>query len=143
MFVWMGNLLVNTDRITFVRVAGDVAEVFFGGSEVVQLDVEAVRPVLGALAVDMTPEDPESEDLALSDLQIPVVLEAYRHGLFWLTQDDVGFAFAHEKVPEKSGGYWESSGARVRLKSLDRSALLDMDKPIFAEDLLRKAGALC
>lgn len=143
MFCWFGNILVNTDRIVFVRVAGTVAEVFFGDGAMIQVDAETTRPVLDALAADITPDDPEPEDLALSDLQTQELLEAYLHGLFWLTQDDVGFAFAHEKAPEKSGGYWESSGARVRLKSLDRSALLDMDKPIFAEDLLRKAGALC
>ena len=143
MFVWMGNLLVNTDRVTFVRVTGDVAEVSFGGSEVVQLDAEAVRPVLGALAVDRTPDALEVDVPSLSEGQAAELLAAWRRGFIWLTQDDVGFAFVHEKAPEKSGGYWESSGARVRLKSLDRSALLGMGEPIFAEDLLRKAGALC
>ena len=58
MFCWFGNILVNTDRIVFVRVANTVAEVFFGDGAMIQVDAEGIRPVLDALAVDMTPDNP-------------------------------------------------------------------------------------
>lgn len=142
MFVWMGNLLVNTDRIVFVRLDGAVAEVAFGSSAVVQLDAETVRPVLDALATDMTPDDPAPERLVLTGEQASELLEAYRHGFKWLTVDDVGFAHAHESVPSKAGGYWESAGARVRLKSLDNTPLFDTGGVFLAEDVLREAEVL-
>lgn len=142
MFVWMGNLLVNTDRITFVRVDGAVAEAVFDGSAVVQLDAETVRPVLDALATDMTPDDPAPEGLVLTEEQASELLEAYRRGFRWLTVDDVGFAHAHESVPSKAGGYWESSGARVRLKSLDNAPLFDAVSVFLTEDVLREAEVL-
>lgn len=142
MFVWMGNLLVNTDRIAFVRVDGGGAEVAFDSSTLVQLDAETVRPVLDALAVDMTPDDPVPEELVLTEEQASELLEAYRHGFKWLTVDDVGFAHAHESVPSKAGGYWESAGARVRLKSLDNAPLFDAVSVFLTEDVLREAEVL-
>lgn len=142
MFVWMGNMLVNTDKIMFVRVFGGVAEAAFDSSTKVQLDAESVRPVLDALAADMTPDDPVPEGLALTEEQAAELLEAYRHSFKWLTVDDVGFAHAHEGVPAKAGGYWESAGARVRLKSLDNTPLFDTGGVFLAEDVLREAGVL-
>lgn len=142
MFVWMGNLLVNTDRIMSVQVFKTVAEVTFDSGTMVQLDAETVRPVLDALATDMTPDDPAPEGLALTEEQASELLEAYRHGFRWLTVDDVGFAHAHESVPSKAGGYWESAGARVRLKSLDNAPLFDAVSVFLTEDVLREAEVL-
>lgn len=138
----MGNMLVNTDRIVYARVAGGVAEVAFGGGAVVQLDAESVRPVLDALATDMTPDDPAPEGLALTEEQAAELLEAYLNNFKWLTVDDVGFAHAHESVPAKAGGYWESAGARVRLKSLDNTPLFDAGGVFLTEGVLREAGVL-
>lgn len=142
MFVWMGNTLVNTDRIMSVQVFKTVAEVTFDSGTMLQLDAETVRPVLDALATDMTPDDPAPEGLVLTEEQASELLEAYRHGFRWLTVDDVGFAHAHESVPSKAGGYWESAGARVRLKSLDNAPLFDAVSVFLTEDVLREAEVL-
>lgn len=142
MFCWFGNILVNTDRIVFVRVANTVAEVFFSDGKMIQVDAEGIRPVLDALATDMTPDDPAPEGLVLTEEQASELLEAYRHGFRWLTMDDVGFAHAHESVPSKAGGYWESAGARVRLKSLDNAPLFDAVSVFLTEDVLREAEVL-
>lgn len=142
MFVWFGNTLVNTDRIMSVQVFKTVAEVTFDSGTMLQLDAETVRPVLDALATDMTPDDPAPEGLVLTEEQASELLEAYRHGFRWLTVDDVGFAHAHESVPSKAGGYWESAGARVRLKSLDNAPLFDAVSVFLTEDVLREAEVL-
>lgn len=133
MFVWMGNLLVNTDRITFVRVDGAVAEAVFGGSTVVQLDAETVRPVLDALAVDMTEDYPVAEQpevTAEEDVELDSLLQS---GYEWVAMDSTGFVHGFSEKPVKRAAYWErdpSGRCRVaRSHLLDAAAWLSWDNP--------------
>ena len=133
MFCWFGNILVNTDRIVFVRVAGAVAEVFFGDGAMIQVDAETTRPVLDALAVDMTPDDPEPERpevTAGEDAELDNLLQS---GYEWVAMDSTGFVHGFSEKPVKRAAYWEcdpSGHCRViRSHLLDGAAWLSWDSP--------------
>lgn len=133
MFCWFGNILVNTDRIVFVRVAGTVAEVFFGDGAMIQVDAETARPVLDALAVDMTPDDPEPEQpevTAGEGVELDGLLQS---GYEWVAMDSTGFVHGFSERPVKRAAYWEcdpSGYCRViRSHLLDGAAWLSWDNP--------------
>lgn len=133
MFVWMGNILVNTDRIMFVRVAGTVTEVNFGNGAMIQVDAETVRPVLAALAVDMTPDDPAPEQpevAAEEDVELDSLLQS---GYEWVAMDSTGFVHGFSEKPVKRAAYWgcDPSGHCLVMRShlLDGAAWLSWDSP--------------
>ena len=133
MFCWFGNILVNTDRIMFVRVAGTVAEVIFGNGAMIQVDAETVRPVLAALAVDMTEDCPATEQpevTAEEDVELDSLLQS---GYEWVAMDSTGFVHGFSEKPVKLAAYWEcdpSGRCRVtRSHLLDAAAWLSWDDP--------------
>lgn len=133
MFCWFGNILVNTDRIMFVRVAGTVTEVNFGNGAMIQVDAETVRPVLAALAVDMTPDDPAPEQpevTAEEDVELDSLLQS---GYEWVAMDSTGFVHGFSEKPVKRAAYWERDPlgrCRVtRSHLLDAAAWLSWDNP--------------
>ncbi len=133
MFCWFGNILVNTDRIMFVRVAGTVAEVNFGNGAMIQVDAETVRPVLAALAVDMTegcPATEQPEVAAEENVELDSLLQS---GYEWVAMDSTGFVHGFSEKPVKRAAYWEcdpSGRCRVtRSHLLDAATWLSWDDP--------------
>lgn len=133
MFCWFGNILVNTDRIVFVRVANTVAEMFFGDGAMIQMDAETVRPVLDALAVDMTPDSPEPERSEVTAGETVELDNLLQSGCEWVAMDSTGFVHGFSERPVKRAAYWEcdSSGHCLVMRShlLDGAAWLSWDSP--------------
>ena len=133
MFCWFGNILVNTDRIVFVRVAGTVAEVNFGNGAMIQVDAETVRPVLAALAVDMTPDNPEPERSEVTVGETVELDNLLQSGYEWVAMDSTGFVHGFSEKPVKRAAYWEcdpSGRCRVtRSRLLDAAAWMSWDNP--------------
>lgn len=133
MFCWFGNILVNTDRIVFVRVAGTVAEVSFGNGAMIQVDAETVRPVLAALAVDMTPDNPEPERSEVTAGETVELGNLLQSGYEWVAMDSTGFVHGFSEKPVKCAAYWEcdpSGRCRVtRSRLLDAAAWMSWDNP--------------
>lgn len=133
MFCWFGNILVNTDRIVFVRVAGTVAEVNFGDGAMIQVDAETVCPVLAALAVDMTEDCPVAErpEVAADEgVELDSLLQS---GYEWVAMDSTGFVHGFSEKPVKRAAYWECDPSgrcrAIRSHLLDGAAWLSWDSP--------------
>lgn len=133
MFCWFGNILVNTDRIVFVRVANTVAEVSFGNGAMIQVDAEGIRPVLDALAVDMTPDNPEPERSEVTAGETAELDNLLQSGYEWVAMDSTGFVHGFSERPVKRAAYWECdpSGRCLVMRShlLDGAAWLSWDSP--------------
>ena len=133
MFCWFGNILVNTDRIVFVRVAGTVAEVSFGNGAMIQVDAETVCPVLAALAVDMTEACPVAERPEVAAEEGVELDSLLQSGYEWVAMDSTGFVHGFSEKPVKRAAYWEcdpSGRCRVtRSRLLDAAAWMSWDNP--------------
>lgn len=133
MFCWFGNILINTDRIVFVRVAGTVAEVSFGNGAMIQVDAETICPVLAALAVDMTEDCPVAEQPEVAAEEGVELDSLLQSGYEWVAMDSTGFVHGFSEKPVKRAAYWEcnpSGRCRVtRSRLLDAAAWLSWDNP--------------
>lgn len=133
MFCWFGNILVNTDRIMLVRVAGTVAEVNFGNGAMIQVDAETVRPVLAALAVDTTEDCPATEQPEVAAEESVELDSLLQSGYEWVAMDSTGFVHGFSEKPVKRAAYWERDPSghcrAIRSRLLDAAAWLSWGNP--------------